>query len=157
MTSDSAEPLLSSASALGLLTLPANLDASMRQYHMKRLRKLAIAHHRFLCRDDRTSFDAWFQRPRCQLAPPPSIRFAFAASGLKLTMLLTSQLGIGPTSLRLLDRSPGFAVLVRSAAARGADRVQWQVHPLPSPLKWESAAATCQQQLSSIRAGPGWP
>ena len=144
LTADSVDSLTTTGRVIGLLTFPVQLDASMRRYHIKRLKKLAAAHPPYACIDDK-SFDSWFGRPRCSMLP--SIRFAFGTSSVSFTMLIASQLGVRATAMPPPNRTPSFAVLVRTTGLVSGDRAQWQPHPLPVPLVWDTVAAKCREHL----------
>jgi len=162
-------PLLEAA-AVGLLLLPRGASASVRDYHLRRLRKLADSFPRWSC-DSRDPPDpVWLGKlPRCTIVVTnATVNFAFISTGgdggagggagAALNILLTAlgaKLGLGPTALPQPGREAGFALLTRrqtegTKASRGERRggrrsPPWRVHVLPGAASAASIEAFCVQ------------
>ena len=153
LSAASLEPLVEQTQAIGLLVLPSGASASVRDYHLRRMQKLAASYPRWACDTAAAPDPVWLGKlPRCTPTPPnATVHFAFAGSapaqgsaaagtsGLLLAAL-GGKLGLRPTALPQPAREARFALMVRT---RGA----WRVHALPGTATAASIGAFCEQHL----------
>lgn len=159
LTAASVEPLTASAAALGLLVLPQDASASVHDYHMRRLRKLAASYPRWLCDGKQPDPDpVWLGKlPRCTAAPPnATMQFAFArtsadeSSRLLDGMLLAglgNKLGLEASALPQPGREARFVLLTRKAKKKKSSKPAWRARVLDGAATAARIEALCEQHL----------
>lgn len=126
LTKSSLDAMASSSAAIGLLIYPPRMPASIRKYHLNRVRRVAARYSPLRCEQsarDGETYDltaaaakgssGWpIPYYRCELAPPAeATRFAFANASAELSALLATRLGVTPASLPAAISSAGRRAL----------------------------------------------